>query len=52
MAVTAPPRPDEPGARRRRASERGRRPPGVVTDRLFRWIALRGGLLVLVDPRR
>ena len=26
----------------------GRRPPGIVTDRLFRWVALASGLLVLV----
>ena len=49
MAVTAPPRPS-PGAGRS-GSATAAAPPGRVTDHLFRWVALRGGLLVLVDPR-
>src|SRR6476659_8260873 len=47
MAVTAPPRPTDPPAPAPRGLGTGPRPPGVVTDRIFRWIALAAGLLVL-----
>ena len=46
MAVSAPPRPS-PSARTPGLNGADR-PPGVVTDRLFRWVALASGLLVLV----
>jgi phosphate transport system permease protein len=49
MAVIAPPREDEssaPAPRDRGLG--GDRPPGVITDHLFRWLALASGLLVLV----
>ena len=52
MAVTAPPRPTDPPAPAPQGLGTGPRPPGIVTDQLFRWIALAAGLLVLVDPRR
>ena len=52
MAVTAPPREHERPAPAPKGLGTGPRPPGVLTDRLFRWIALASGLLVLVDPRR
>ena len=47
MAVSAPPRPSSPSARTPGLSGADR-PPGLVTDRLFRWVALASGLLVLV----
>ncbi len=48
MAVTAPPRENESPAPPPRGLGAGSRPPGVVTDRLFGWVALASGLLVLV----
>jgi phosphate transport system permease protein len=47
MAVTAPPRPSDSPAPAARGLGSGDRPPGVVTDQIFRWIALASGLLVL-----
>jgi phosphate transport system permease protein len=47
MAVTAPPRPTDPPAPAPRGLGTGPRPPGIVTDHIFRWIALAAGLLVL-----
>jgi phosphate transport system permease protein len=47
MAVSAPPRPTSPPASRGGLGA-GDRPPGVVTDRLFKYLALASGLLVLV----
>ncbi len=47
MAVTAPPRPTDPPASAPRGLGSGPRPPGIVTDHIFRWIALAAGLLVL-----
>ena len=47
MAVTAPPRPTDPPAPAPRGLGTGPRPPGVVTDNIFRWMALAAGLLVL-----
>ena len=48
MAVSAPPRPDPPSPAPSEGLSRGGRPPGRVTDHLFRWLALAAGLLVLV----
>jgi phosphate transport system permease protein len=47
MAVTAPPRPNDPPAPAPRGLGTGPRPPGIFTDSIFRWIALISGLLVL-----
>src|SRR5262245_34187077 len=47
MAVTAPPRPSEPPAPSPRGLGTGPRPPGRITDHIFRYIALAAGLLVL-----
>ncbi|MEX1008453.1 MAG: phosphate ABC transporter permease subunit PstC [Acidimicrobiia bacterium] len=47
MAVSAPPRPSTPPARTPGLSGADR-PPGVVTDRIFGWLALASGLLVMV----
>jgi phosphate transport system permease protein len=47
MTVVSPPRPSTDPAPPSRGLG-GNRPPGVVTDRLFRWVALAGGLTVLV----
>lgn len=47
MAVIAPPREQEPRVPPPGLGQ-GTRPPGVVTDRLFKWVALVSGLLVLV----
>jgi phosphate transport system permease protein len=47
MAVTAPPRPDPSPAPRERGLGTGPRPPGIITDHIFRWLALAAGLLVL-----
>src|SRR5947209_7829504 len=48
MAVSAPPRTDPPSPAAPEGLSRGKSPPGLVTDRLFRWVALAAGLLVLV----
>ncbi|MFN8026521.1 MAG: phosphate ABC transporter permease subunit PstC [Acidimicrobiia bacterium] len=48
MALAAPPRSDEQSAPAPKGLGAGTRPPGVVTDRLFRWVALAAGLMVLV----
>src|SRR5262245_35144719 len=48
MAVTAPPRPEASPPAPAPGLGAGERPPGVLTDRLFRWAALGSGLLVLV----
>ena len=48
MAVTAPPRAAPPPPAPRVGLSGGERPPGRVTDTLFRWAALASGLLVLV----
>jgi phosphate transport system permease protein len=47
MAVTAPPRPNDSPAPSPRGLGTGPRPPGIITDHVFRWIALAAGLLVL-----
>ncbi len=47
MAAIAPPRADEPPAPPPKGLGTGPRPPGRVTDHLFRWLALASGLLVL-----
>lgn len=48
MAVTAPPRANEPSpAPAPRGLGSGPRPPGIVTDHVFKWVALASGLLVL-----
>jgi len=47
MATIAPPRENESPAPAPRGLGTGPRPPGRFTDRLFRWIALASGLLVL-----
>ncbi len=47
MAVSAPPRTDPPSPAPSEGLSRGSRPPGLITDRLFRWVALAAGLLVL-----
>ena len=47
MAVTSPPRPHGSAAPSRGIGG-GDRPPGIVTDRLFRWLAFASGLMVLV----
>jgi phosphate transport system permease protein len=47
MAVTAPPRPNGSPAPPPRGLGSGPRPPGIVTDRIFRVVALASGLLVL-----
>jgi phosphate transport system permease protein len=47
MAVTAPPRPNDSPAQPPRGLGTGPRPPGIVTDHVFKWIALAAGLLVL-----
>ena len=47
MAVTAPPRPTDPPASSPRGLGTGPRPPGIVADHVFKWIALASGLLVL-----
>jgi phosphate transport system permease protein len=46
VVVTAPPRADDPPSPSR-GLVAGPRPPGIVTDRIFRWLALASGLLVL-----
>jgi phosphate transport system permease protein len=48
MAAIAPPREHEAPPPPPKGLGSGRRPPGRVTDRVFRWIALASGLLVLV----
>jgi phosphate transport system permease protein len=48
MAVEAPPRPQDPSAPAPKGLGAGARPPGTVTDRLFRWVATGAGLLVLI----
>ncbi len=48
MAAIAPPRENDIPAPAPKGLGTGRRPPGVVTDHLFRWVALASGLLVLV----
>jgi phosphate transport system permease protein len=48
MAVTAPPRPGPPPPAPPAGLSGTERPPGRITDRLFRWVALASGLLVLV----
>jgi phosphate transport system permease protein len=48
MAVTAPPRPTDPPAPAARGLGSGDRPPGRLTEQLFRILALAAGLLVLV----
>jgi phosphate transport system permease protein len=48
MAVIAPPRENDPSTPAPKGLGTGRRPPGVITDQLFRWVALASGLLVLV----
>jgi phosphate transport system permease protein len=48
MAVIAPPRENDPPAPVPKGLGAGDRPPGVVTDHIFRWCALGAGLLVLV----
>jgi phosphate transport system permease protein len=47
MAVTAPPRPNGSPAPAARGLGTGPRPPGRITDNIFRWVALASGLLVL-----
>src|SRR3954453_2785186 len=47
MAVTAPPRPNGSPAPAARGLGTGPRPPGRITDQIFRWVALASGLLVL-----
>jgi len=47
MAVTAPPRPNDSPAPPSRGLGTGPRPPGILTDHIFRWVALASGLLVL-----
>jgi len=48
MAVTAPPRPSDSPAPAARGLGTGERPPGRVSDQIFRAIAVAAGLLVLV----
>jgi phosphate transport system permease protein len=48
MAAIAPPRENDTPAPAPRGLGGDGRPPGVITDHLFRWIALASGLLVLV----
>ncbi|MFI5052906.1 MAG: phosphate ABC transporter permease subunit PstC [Acidimicrobiia bacterium] len=48
MATIAPPREHEEPAPAPKGLGSGRPPAGVVTDHLFRWLALASGLLVLV----
>ena len=48
MAVEAPPRSQDQPAPAPKGLGGGARPPGIATDRLFRWIATAAGLLVLV----
>jgi phosphate transport system permease protein len=49
MAAIAPPREnDAPAPPPPKGLGSGRRPPGVFTDHVFRWLALLSGLLVLV----
>jgi phosphate transport system permease protein len=48
MAVSAPPRPTPAPASQPAPPKRGDRPPGIVTDMIFKWVALLAGLLVLV----
>ncbi len=47
MAAIAPPRENESPAPPPRGLGTGPRPPGRTTDRIFRWVALASGLLVL-----
>src|SRR3954469_21593022 len=47
MAVTAPPRPTDPPAPAPRGLGTGPRPPGIVTDHIFRLVAFAGGLVLL-----
>jgi phosphate transport system permease protein len=47
MAAIAPPRDNEAPVPAPRGLGTGKPPPGRVTDRLFRWLALASGLLVL-----
>src|SRR5262245_25046692 len=48
MGVSAPPRPGPVPAPAPERDVASSRPPGRIPDRLFRWIALASGLLVLV----
>src|SRR6476469_2761970 len=48
MAVTPPPRPSDSPAPAARGLGTGERPPGRVSDQIFRAIAVAAGLLVLV----
>ena len=48
MTVSAPPREQPPPSRAPAGLGDGDRPPGIVTDRLFGWVALASGLLVLL----
>jgi phosphate transport system permease protein len=48
MAVSAPPRPSPPPAPEPSGFGGRERPPGVVPDTIFRWIAFASGMLVLV----
>jgi len=48
MAAIAPPRENEAPVPGPRGLGVGKPPPGRITDRLFRWLALASGLLVLV----
>jgi phosphate transport system permease protein len=47
MAVTAPPRPNDTPAPAPRGLGTGSRPPGRISDGVFKWVALAAGLLVL-----
>src|SRR5262245_55586261 len=47
MGVTAPPRPRPAPLPEPERATRSQRPPGRVTDQLFRWVALASGFLVL-----
>jgi phosphate transport system permease protein len=47
MAAIAPPRPNETPASAPRGLGTGPRPPGRITDQIFKWVALAAGLLVL-----
>jgi len=48
MAAIAPPRENDTPGPAPESLGAGGHPPGVITDHLFRWIALASGLLVLV----
>jgi phosphate transport system permease protein len=47
MAAIAPPRENETPPPAARGLGTGERPPGVIADHIFRWLALASGLLVL-----